>query len=106
MYMTKADILNHFSATTEEQAKRNLYKYTDCGAFIEFEEDGIVLGSIVEGSDNGTTTFHLKYGITKEDLEAVIEQIEQEADVIWKWVNEQGEDGKTDAEKGFDWPLL
>lgn len=106
--MKKNEILDFFSAKNEEEAKRNLYKYTSCGAFIEFKKNGIAIGSIVEGSENGTTTFHLKYndGTTKEDFQKIIDQIEQEADLIWKWANEETEDGLTNAEKGFDWPLL
>jgi len=105
--MTKKEILNHFSAKTEEEAKRNIYKNTDCGAFIEFEKDGIVLGSIVEGSDEGTTTFKLKYkDITEDKLEDILARIENEASLIWNWANEVGEDGLTPAEKGYDWPLL
>lgn len=107
MAMNKAEVLDFFSAKTEEQAKRNLYKYTDCGAFIEFEKDGIVIGSIVEGSDEGTTTFKLKYkDISEDKLEDIIARIESEASLIWDWANEEDETGLTDAEKGFDWPLL
>ena len=105
--MNKAEVLDFFSAKTEDQAKKNLYKATSCGAFIEFEENGIVLGSIVEGSDEGTTTFNLAYAdITKDCLENIIGIIEREADAIWKWANEEDENGLTNAEKGFDWPLL
>ena len=105
--MTKKEILNHFSAKTEEEAKRNIYKNTDCGAFIEFEKDGIVLGSIVEGSDEGTTTFKLKYkDITEDKLENIMARIENEANLIWNWANKTGKDGMTDAEKGYDFPLL
>ena len=106
--MNKNEILDFFSAKNEEEAKRNAYKYTDCSAFIEFEEDGVVIGSIVEGSDHGTTTFHLKYddGTTKENFQKIIDQIEQEADLIWKWANEEDENGVTDAQRGMDFPLL
>ena len=108
MPMDKNDILEYFSAKTEEQAKRNLYKYTNCGAFIEFEEDGIVLGSIVEGSDEGTTTFNLKYseGITEDYLENIIGRIENEASLIWDWANKVEPNGLTPQENGQDWPLL
>jgi len=33
------------------QVKRNTYKYTDCGAWIDEDEKGITVGSIVEGAD-------------------------------------------------------
>jgi len=105
--MTKKELLKHFSAKTEEEAKRNLYKYTECGAWIEFEKDGVALGSIVEGSESGTTTFKIKYkDITEDKLEDVLARIENEASLIWDWANKIGEDGMTDAERGYDWPLL
>ena len=31
--------------------KKYVYKYTDCGAWIEFDSEGILVGTIVEGSD-------------------------------------------------------
>ena len=105
--MTKNEILKHFSAKTEAEAKRNLYKQTECGAFIEFEKDGIVLGSIVEGSDEGTTTFKLKYkDITEDKLEDILARIENEASLIWDWANKVEPNGLTPQENGQDWPLL
>ena len=43
------------------QVKRNTYKYTDCGAWIDEDENGITVGSIVEGADYGTSTHVLIY---------------------------------------------
>lgn len=105
--MTKNEILKYFSSENEEQAKNHIYKYTDCGAWIEFEENGIALGSIVEGSESGTTTFKIKYeDATKDKLEETIKKIEGEARLIWDWANKIGEDGLTDADRGLDFPIL
>ena len=105
--MTKKEILELFSAKNEEEAKRNLYKYTECGAFLEFKKDGIVIGSIVEGSDFGTTTFDIKYKDVNEGyIENIIARIENEASQIWDWANVERENGKTDMENGIDFPLL
>lgn len=30
---------------------RSLYKFTNCGAFIHFDDKGVVVGTIIEGSD-------------------------------------------------------
>ncbi|MFZ9681385.1 MAG: hypothetical protein ACO3CL_08195 [Bacteroidia bacterium] len=35
----------------ESDIDRALYKGTDCGAWIKFDADGILVGTIVEGSD-------------------------------------------------------
>lgn len=105
--MTKEKVLEYFSAQNEEQAKRYLYKYTDCGAWIEFEEDQILLGSIVEGSESGTTTFKIKYqDFNGDKIEEVIKKIEDEASIIWDWANKIGQDGLTDADRGLDFPIL
>lgn len=101
-------VLDFFSAENEEQCKRNVYKYTDCGAWIAFYDWGVELGSIVEGSDEGTNVYNLKYKdkFTGKDIQKALDTIEEEADLIWKWANEVGKDGKTAAEKGLDWPLI
>jgi hypothetical protein len=106
--MDKAMVLKFFSAKDEEQCKRNVYKYTECGAWIEFKKTGIVLGSIVEGSDEGTSNYELNYKdeFTEEDIQKHIDIIEEEANSIWEWANKENEDGKTNAEIGLDWPIL
>lgn len=32
--------------------KKAIYKGTDCGAWVEFDSEGIIVGTIVEGSDS------------------------------------------------------
>ena len=101
-------VLDFFSAESESECKKNIYKFTDCGAWISFHDYGVVVGSIVEGSDCGTNNYTLKYKdkFSAEDIQRVISTVEDEAEIIWKWANEMDQDGKTDAEKGYDWPLL
>ena len=111
---TKKDVLDFFCATSEAGAERTLYKQTDCGAWIEFKADGIVLGSIVEGLDFGTVTYPLNYAdnFTHEDIAARIDAIEKEAAALWDWGNrpcdKQGRWRKngstTHAELGLDAP--
>lgn len=90
----------------EEYIKSRVYKYTECGAFIEFDESGIAIGSIVEGCDNGQCdTYHIPWrNITQAAITERLEAIEAQADVIWKWANETRDDGQTDAEAGLDFP--
>lgn len=106
--MTKNEIFEYFGAKNEEGVKRYLYKYTNCGAWIEFQNDGFVIGSIVEGSDQGTDSFQFKYNelTDADELDKAIQEIENQAELIWIWANKIGEDGMTDAERGYDWPLL
>jgi hypothetical protein len=85
---TKEDVLSYLSAETEEQAKRHLFKGTNCGAYISFDEKGITLGSIVEGSDSEVITDPLIYPFTSKAFEESISYIESEADSLWKEANE------------------
>lgn len=93
-------VLDFFSAENEEQCKRSIYKYTDCGAWLEFYDWGIRIGSIVEGCDFGTATYPLRYEdkFTSADIQARIDAVEAEASAIWEWAN--GED----ADTGIDAP--
>jgi hypothetical protein len=106
-------VLDFFSAETEEMAKHYCYKYTGCGAWLEFHEWGIRLGSIVEGLDFGTLTYPLRYAdnFTSQDIQARINDIEREAELLWDWGNvprdrtgRRNWKGKTDAERGLDAP--
>ena len=83
-------VLDFFSAENEEQCKHRIYKGTSCGAWIEFTESGIVIGSIVEGLDFGTMTYPLHYAdnFTIKDIQDRVNAVEDEANDLWKWGNE------------------
>ncbi|MAH29946.1 MAG: hypothetical protein CL959_04635 [Euryarchaeota archaeon] len=66
------------------QLKRNVYKYTSCGAWIIETEYGVGLGSIVEGVDEGTETHALNYPFTIDQFQDALQSVEDEADEIWK----------------------
>jgi hypothetical protein len=83
------DVIQYLSAETIEQAKKHLYKGTDCGAWIQFEENGIQLGSIVEGSDAEVSTDSLLYPFTSKSLEETIAYIESEASCLWEEANRE-----------------
>lgn len=63
--------------------KRNTYKYTDCGAWIVEEDNGVSVGSIVEGVDGGATPVTLTYPFDHGDLWDALESIERECNEIW-----------------------
>ena len=64
--------------------KRNIYKYTACGAWVTEDEQGVTLGSIVEGVDEGTETHSLTYPFTIDQFQDALQSVEDEADEIWK----------------------
>lgn len=74
---------------------------------------GIEVGSIVEGSDNGPESEVLMFPFTEEEFDAAVARIDKECGIIWEWANVTRDKlgrkhayGKTDAERGLDWPLL
>ena len=93
MITNKTEFLAHLSADSEEQAKRHTYKYTDCGAWLEFTETGVRIGSIVEGCDFGTATYPLNYPFTEADYDARMQAVEAEASALWDWANKRDCEG-------------
>ena len=90
----------------ESLIKRGVYKYTDCGAWVTFNENGVKLGSIVEGSDHGADSIDLTWKEIPTEFTNSLDMIEEQCDLIWNWANTERDDGKTDMETGLDWPLL
>jgi hypothetical protein len=90
----------------ESLIKRGVYKYTDCGAWVTFNENGVKLGSIVEGSDHGADSIDLTWKDIPTEFTNSLDMIEEQCDLIWNWANTERDDGKTDMETGLDWPLL
>tara|TARA_R110000851_G_scaffold41048_5_gene103248 strand:- start:1110 stop:1514 length:405 start_codon:yes stop_codon:yes gene_type:complete len=92
----------------ESRIKRDMYKYTDAGTWIEFNETGIKLGSSVEGTDYGADVIELTWKDVPSKFWGSMQIISDQSELIWQWANQPRDyaDGKTDAEIGLDWPLL
>ena len=71
----------------ERRLSRQVYKATECGAWLMFTDAGILLGSIVEGSDVDCNNVHLNYPFTAEAYREAIKSIEEEADLLWNEAN-------------------
>ena len=67
-----------------QDVTRNTYKYTSCGAFCVEEEDGVLVGSIVEGVDYGTENHKLTYPFKLSVFWEALGKVEDEARQIWK----------------------
>ena len=65
------------------EVKRSTYKYTTCGAWIAQEEQGIKVGSIVEGCDEETESHEVNYPFEIADFWKALESVEKEAEEIW-----------------------
>ena len=59
------------------------YKGTDCGAYINFNDNGFVIGSIAEGADYETDGFEFTYPFTIEEFWDAVNEIETQAEEIW-----------------------
>ena len=76
---------------------RAVYKGTDCGAWLNVDERGLSVGSIVEGSDVDCTTHYLSWGeyLGMEEgelrtwLNSALVEIEEEANILWHEWNEE-----------------
>ena len=75
------DIEQLMKAIGTNNLQKTVYKYTDCGAWIDTETEGqITMGSIVEGVDQCTETYTLIFGkFTLNDFNKALDQIEDEA---------------------------
>lgn len=62
---------------------RYLYKFTDCGANITFNDDNVIIGSIVEGAEVDTNYHTLVYPFTKLEWDDALSIIESEATELW-----------------------
>lgn len=71
-----------------QRLSRNVYKYTDCGAWIEIEPDGFRYGSIVEGWDGeGVSGVMLPWGVSTERAKRQLQRIEDVTGKIWPIAN-------------------
>ena len=66
-----------------DDVSRTTYKYTQCGAWCEKTEDGVSVGSIVEGVDYGTETHTLTYPFNLDEFWEKLQLVEDEAKQIW-----------------------
>jgi hypothetical protein len=80
--------------------KKSLYKGTDCGAYLHFVDGGIVVGSIVEGSD-AEFSRELTYPFSFQEWGWAVQEIENLASEAWEEANGQEEpwDDPTEADR-------
>jgi hypothetical protein len=86
------DLCKELCVENVEDLYISIYKYTDCGAWIEIFPDRVRLGSIVEGSDFDTATYTLSFPFTIQEFNETIIAIEEEANFLWCEANEDCEE--------------
>lgn len=83
------DLLEEIGVDNEESASKAIYKGTECGANIQFFDDGVILGSIIEGSDVEITRPKLEYPFTSEEFWDTLDEINDEACYEAEILNEE-----------------
>jgi hypothetical protein len=81
------DLFRYFDTKNLEDARRTLRKQTECGAWLAVDDNEVILGSIVEGSDAEVRADALSYPFTHSDLEHTIAWVEDRAGEFWQEAN-------------------
>ena len=77
------------------------YKYTTCGAWITQSSDGIKIGSIVEGCDQGTLIYILDYPFEIDLFWDSLDKVDKEAEKIWDETHGCDDCGEENPETGY-----
>ena len=77
------------------------YKYTTCGAWIAQSSDGITIGSIVEGCDEGTSVYTLDYPFEIDLFWDSLDKVDKEAEKIWNETHGCADCGEENPETGY-----
>lgn len=85
-----ADIVKGKGLEEAEQLDHYVYKYTDCGAWIAWDDNSITIGSIVEGSDAEFSRRFL-FPVDSDTLDAWITELEQLCEDAWQEANRDAE---------------
>lgn len=74
-----------------EHLERAIYKGTNCGAWITWDDKKMTIGSIVEGSDaEFDKAFY--FPVDSDDIEAWFEELEELTDEAWHEANDEDEE--------------
>jgi hypothetical protein len=85
------DIVKGKGLERAEQLNHYVYKYTDCGAWVAWNDNGVTIGSIVEGSDAEFSESFL-FPVESDTLDAWINELEQLCEEAWIEANGDEDD--------------
>lgn len=91
MEIRSIDDLAEYLNTTPKHLEHDVYKYTDCGAWIKWDDASVTVGSIVEGSD-AEFDRSFSFPFMASDYDAWIEELEQLTDEAWHEANDEPEE--------------
>ena len=79
--------LAHEMGSSVDSLARDVYKHTECGAGISWDDGWVTIGSIVEGSDaEFAKTF--SFPVTLDEIDDWFEELERLTDEAWREANE------------------
>ena len=93
-----SDVAGWFG-TTVDRLEHDMYKFTDCGAWISWNDKSVTIGSIVEGSD-AEFAKEFEFPVKANDLDEWLEELEELTDEAWREAN--GDYDNCDYEVGYD----
>lgn len=79
--------LAKFYGTTTNRLEHDVYKYTDCGAWIKWDKEKVLIGAIVEGSDAEFTCDPLYFPFETKNLDDQLEWLENVTNDAWNYAN-------------------
>lgn len=82
--------LAEYLDTTVDRIKHDVYKYTDCGAWIVWNDASVTVGSIVEGSDAEFSNT-LYFPFESDEYDKWISNLEYLCDEAWHEANDEEE---------------
>jgi len=85
------DIVKGKGLETPEQLHHYVYKYTECGAWISWDNSSVTIGSIVEGSDAEFDKTFL-FPVSSDILDEWVSELEELCEEAWIEANECEED--------------
>ena len=81
--LSESDLLEVYEADTQSSVERCLFKYTESGVGIGWEEDGIVLTGCIEGADYDGPSRKLEYPFTLKNYYDTLDEIDEQSCQLW-----------------------
>lgn len=78
--------------TTPDRIKRDMYKNTNCGMPIYWDENGVALVGYVEGADCDGPSATLLFPFVAKEFQKTVQYLEDEAEEMWHMWNDEEED--------------
>ena len=88
--------LCEYLGTELDNLERDIFKNTECGLSIEWDDDGVTLGGYAEGADCDMPTRTLLFPFVAKEFNEALDYLDYESGVLWhEWNdNEEKDDEK------------